>query len=211
VLKDVTGMELPPPARKTIDLEGRLVKDGVRTVLRDRQDALSELIEAIRKYRKLSEKTPLTLQGADFAQAVEDLNKAMDRAEGIDGAVMSPRLAPLDLGLQGNPNSRNWRMPLASFAVRRIFPEEYPLCGHFVIDTSLSKQDEILALLSDRDMRRIGVKLGVITEMNYPMPPNMHYEVSGFALNTVELPATPTFTSERGHKIWVQPLSENDF
>src|ERR1700738_1459002 len=83
VLKDVTGMDLPPPARKTIDLEGRVVKDGVRTVLRDRQEALSELIEAIRKYRKLSEKTPLTLQGSDFAQAVEELNKAIDRAEGL--------------------------------------------------------------------------------------------------------------------------------
>jgi predicted RecB family endonuclease len=83
VLKDVVGMELPPPARKTIDLEGRLVKDGVRTVLRDRQEALSELIEAIRKHRALAEKTPLTLQGADFAQAVEELNKAIDRAEGL--------------------------------------------------------------------------------------------------------------------------------
>ena len=29
VLKDVTGMELPPAARKTIDLEGRVVKAGV--------------------------------------------------------------------------------------------------------------------------------------------------------------------------------------
>ena len=83
VLKDVTGVDLPPPARKTIDLEGRVVKDGVRTALRDRQDALSELVEAIGKYRKLSEKTPLTLQGADFAQAVEDLDKAIDRAEGL--------------------------------------------------------------------------------------------------------------------------------
>jgi predicted RecB family endonuclease len=79
VLKDVTGVDLPPPARKTIDLEGRVVKDGVRTALRDRQEALSELIEAIRKYRKLAEKTPLTLQGSDFAQAVEELNRAIDR------------------------------------------------------------------------------------------------------------------------------------
>ena len=83
MLKDVTGVDLPPPARKTIDLEGRLVKDGVRTVLRDRPDALSELVEAIRKYRKLAEKIPLTLQGSDFAQAVEELNKAIDRAEGL--------------------------------------------------------------------------------------------------------------------------------
>ena len=30
VLKDAAGVELPPPARKTIDLEGRIVKDGVR-------------------------------------------------------------------------------------------------------------------------------------------------------------------------------------
>jgi hypothetical protein len=28
VLKDTTGIELPPPARKTVDLEGRIVKDG---------------------------------------------------------------------------------------------------------------------------------------------------------------------------------------
>jgi hypothetical protein len=75
VLTDVCGIKLPPPTRKTIDLEGRLVKDGVRTALRNRQEALSELLQAIRKYRKLSEKTPLTLQGADFAQAVEDLNR----------------------------------------------------------------------------------------------------------------------------------------
>jgi hypothetical protein len=59
----------------------------VRTALRDRQDALSELIEAIRKYRKLAEKTPLTLQGSDFAQAVEELNKAIDE-EGEDPFAM---------------------------------------------------------------------------------------------------------------------------
>ena len=83
MIKDIAGMELPPPARKTIDLEGRVVKDGVRTALRDRQEALSALVEAIHKYRKLAEKTPLTLQGADFAQAIEELNKAIDRAEGL--------------------------------------------------------------------------------------------------------------------------------
>jgi hypothetical protein len=37
----------------------------------------------MRKYRKIAEKTPLTLQGADFAQAVEELNRAIDRAEGL--------------------------------------------------------------------------------------------------------------------------------
>jgi hypothetical protein len=32
VLKDSAGMELPPPARKTIDAEGREVKDGTSMV-----------------------------------------------------------------------------------------------------------------------------------------------------------------------------------
>jgi hypothetical protein len=47
VLKDVTGIELPAPARKTIDLEGRIVKDGVRKIVKDRQLALAELLKAV--------------------------------------------------------------------------------------------------------------------------------------------------------------------
>jgi hypothetical protein len=53
VLKDTAGVELPPPAKKTIDLEGRLVKDGVRKALRERQDALGNLVDAFRQYWKL--------------------------------------------------------------------------------------------------------------------------------------------------------------
>lgn len=75
-------MDLPPPTSKTIDLEGRIVEDGVRKVLRSRQDALAELVHPIRQYRKLSDK-PLVLQGAEYAQAVQQLNKAIDRAEGL--------------------------------------------------------------------------------------------------------------------------------
>jgi hypothetical protein len=82
VLKDTAGMELPAPARKTIDLEGRLVKDGVRKSLKDRQNAITDLIHAIHEYRKLSD-TPLTLQGSDYAHAVQELNKAIERAEGL--------------------------------------------------------------------------------------------------------------------------------
>jgi hypothetical protein len=83
VLKDTAGIELPPPARKTIDLEGRLVKDGVRKAIKDRQNALTDLVHAIREYRKLAEKQPLTLQGSDYAHAVQELNKAIDRAQGL--------------------------------------------------------------------------------------------------------------------------------
>jgi hypothetical protein len=83
VIKDTTGTELPPPAKKTIDLEGRIVKDGLKKVIQDRQDALHDLVHAIHEYRKLADQTPLTLRGADYAQAVDELNKAVDRAEGL--------------------------------------------------------------------------------------------------------------------------------
>src|SRR5271165_3159616 len=82
VLKDVAGVELPAPARKTIDLEGRIVKDGVRRVVKDRQLALGELLKAIREFRKFNDQ-PLTLRGGNYAQAVHALNKAIDRADGL--------------------------------------------------------------------------------------------------------------------------------
>jgi hypothetical protein len=72
VVKDTTGTALPAPARKTIDLEGRIVKEGVRKALRDRQLALIELVHAVREYRKIAESKTLTLQGSDCAHAVQE-------------------------------------------------------------------------------------------------------------------------------------------
>ena len=69
VLKDAAGVELPPPARKTIDLEGRIVKDGVGKTVKDRQLALNELVKAIREFRKFTDQ-PLTLRGSEYAHAV---------------------------------------------------------------------------------------------------------------------------------------------
>jgi hypothetical protein len=83
VIKDTTGTDLPAPERKTIDLEGRIVKDGVRKALRDRQVALTDLVHAVQEYRRLAEGKPLTLQGAEYAAAVEELNKALERADGL--------------------------------------------------------------------------------------------------------------------------------
>ena len=56
--------ELPPPASKMIDLEGRIVKDGVRKTIKDRQLALGELMKAITEFRKFTDQ-PLTLRGSD--------------------------------------------------------------------------------------------------------------------------------------------------
>jgi hypothetical protein len=52
VLKDSAGLELPPPAKKKIDLESRLIKDGVRKAIQDRQTALQDLVHAICHFRK---------------------------------------------------------------------------------------------------------------------------------------------------------------
>jgi hypothetical protein len=65
------------------DCRDRIVKDGVRKALRGRQLALTELVHAIREYRKIADSKPLTLQGSEYPQAVEELNKAVDRAEGL--------------------------------------------------------------------------------------------------------------------------------
>ena len=81
VLKQVCEIELPPPAKKTIDLEGRVVKDGMKKALSERQNALNELLAAVRLYRKLADQTPLTLREGDYAQAVQRLNAAIDRAD----------------------------------------------------------------------------------------------------------------------------------
>jgi hypothetical protein len=59
-----------------------------------------------------------------------------------------------------------------------------------------------MALLSDADMRRIGV-LGVIPRLYYPLPTNMHYEVSAFCASAMDLPPTATFRSESGHNVWI--------
>jgi hypothetical protein len=82
VLKDAVGMDLPPAARKTIDLEGRLIKDAVRKTLQDHRNALTELLQAIRKFRKLVDE-PLTLRGTEYAHALQELHKAIERAEGL--------------------------------------------------------------------------------------------------------------------------------
>ena len=80
VLKDTAGIEPQQPARKTIDLEGRLVKDAVRKTLKDRQNALTNLLLAIQEYRRFADQ-PLTLRGSEYAHAVQELNQAIDRAE----------------------------------------------------------------------------------------------------------------------------------
>jgi hypothetical protein len=41
------------------------------------------LVHAIREYRTIAESKPLTLQGSEYPHAFHELNKAIDRAEGL--------------------------------------------------------------------------------------------------------------------------------
>jgi len=65
-----------------IDLEGQLVRDGIRKALKDRQTALTELVHAVRDYRHLADQL-FTLRGSEYTHAVQELNKAIDRGEGL--------------------------------------------------------------------------------------------------------------------------------
>jgi hypothetical protein len=60
--------------------KGRVVEYGVRKIVKDRQQALSDLVHAIKEYRKLSE-APLRLRGADHAKAVQELNNVIERVD----------------------------------------------------------------------------------------------------------------------------------
>ena len=104
----------------------------------------------------------------------ETLPRVSDLKLQISPKFIKLHVTAVSAACKGILNSRNWPMPLTSFRVGRIVPEGYHSYGRFVIDTSLNRQDDILALLSEADMRRIGVELGVISRLYYPMPTNMH-------------------------------------
>jgi hypothetical protein len=63
-------------------MEGRVIKDAVRKTLQERQIALTDLVDAIREYRNPADQA-LKLRGSEYAHAVQELNKAIDRGEGL--------------------------------------------------------------------------------------------------------------------------------
>jgi len=66
------------------------------------------------------------------------------------------------------------------------------------INTTIYEQGEILALLSDQDMQKIGVQLGVTADPGCAMPFNLRYERNACFANPLDVPATPTFISDSG-------------
>src|SRR6516165_182939 len=85
VLKDITGIEIPTPERKTIDFEGRIIKEAIRKALRERQGAIGELVLAIKEYKKLADQ-PLTLRDSVYGEVVQKLKQATERADRLLGS-----------------------------------------------------------------------------------------------------------------------------
>jgi hypothetical protein len=73
VIKDTTGIDLPPPPRKTINSEGGLIVDAFRKAVRERQAVLADLVRAIRAFRYEAEH-PLNKQESGYAQALHELH-----------------------------------------------------------------------------------------------------------------------------------------
>ena len=92
-------------------------------------------------------------------------------------------------------------MPLHSFKVFRVAPEFHSY-GQFVIEADSNTQDEILNLLSDRDRRVIGLRLHILSNLDSALPSDIRFEL-GRAFNVRELPESPDFTTQSGHKIWI--------
>jgi hypothetical protein len=84
VLKDITGIEVPASEKRTIDLEGRIIKEAIRKALRERQGVIAELVQAIREYRKLADQ-PLTLRDSVYGEVVQKLKEATERADCLLG------------------------------------------------------------------------------------------------------------------------------
>jgi hypothetical protein len=76
--------------------------------------------------------------------------------------------------------------------------------GNFVIDTPFSTQGKILESLTDDDARQIGLGLGIISDPEGEMPLEVRYTLGPFEEIAADLPAAPSFTSERGYRVWVR-------
>lgn len=54
----------------------------MRKAVKERHLALGELVKGIREFSKFTDE-PLTPRGSDYAHAVQELHKAIDRASGL--------------------------------------------------------------------------------------------------------------------------------
>jgi hypothetical protein len=88
----------------------------VRTVLRDRQLALGELLKAIREFRKFTDQ-PVTLRGGDYAHAVQELNRRLIGQTGYCNLDRCVDGAPGERRSQRLSDSRSISTPVAFISI----------------------------------------------------------------------------------------------
>jgi hypothetical protein len=77
VIKDTTGVDLPPPPRKTIDAEGTVIVQGVAKAVREHRAALTDLLRVARALRYAADHP----SERGYPQVLHELHQVMDRVD----------------------------------------------------------------------------------------------------------------------------------
>jgi hypothetical protein len=77
VIKDTTGMDLPPPPRKTIDAEGTVIVQGIAKAVREHRAALADLLRVARALRHATDHP----SEPGYPQVLHELHQVMDRVD----------------------------------------------------------------------------------------------------------------------------------
>jgi hypothetical protein len=91
----------------------------------DRHNAFTDFVHAIREYRRLADSTPSTLQGSDYALAVQELNRTIEQAEALCSMISD--LMPCKIGSQKDWTKAD-EVGLVNFPVARWCPK-FCSCG----------------------------------------------------------------------------------
>jgi hypothetical protein len=80
VLIEAANVTIPPPAQKTFDVEGEILKHALTKSLQMRNEAIRSLCSSVRRFRDATIKEECK---SDYPHALQALWKALDRAEDL--------------------------------------------------------------------------------------------------------------------------------
>ena len=80
VLSEMGNVTIPPPAQKTFDSEGAILEHALTKSLRIRNEAIKSLCSSVRRLRDATIRED---RKSDYPHALQDLWKALDRAEDL--------------------------------------------------------------------------------------------------------------------------------
>jgi hypothetical protein len=82
MIKDTTGVDLPPPPQKMINAEGTIVVQGVAKAVGELGAALADLVRAACALLDAAAR-PLGQQARGYPQVLHELHRVMERAEAL--------------------------------------------------------------------------------------------------------------------------------